>query len=190
MIAQLVQERPFSRTLSEFRPSSSFIAVTDCLRSIIVNHLRRQRTEIEDDYYSNIGIAVIYLKYNDPEQSLSNILASLLKQFIDDQEVIPDALNVLYDRHPDHRTSLSIGEIIDALKTTIKSYSKTFIAVDGLDECDENVRWDMIEQLRHFHEITHIIITSRYLDSICEELEDFEHFEIKAHESDIELYID
>lgn len=85
---------------------------------------------------------------------------------------------------------MSTSEIIDALKTTINSNPKTFIVVDGLDECDENVRWDLIEQLRHFHEIAHIIITSRYLDHICEELEDYEHFEIKAHESDIELYID
>lgn len=164
--------------------------MTDFLRSIIVNHLRRQRTEVEDGTDSNIGVAVIYLKYNDPEQSLSNLLASLLKQFIEDQEVIPDALHILYDRHSDHRTSLSTDKIIDALKTTIKSYSKTYIAVDGLDECDENVRWDLIDQLKQFHEIAHIIVTSRYLDSICEELEDFESFEITAHESDIELYID
>jgi hypothetical protein len=165
-------------------------ALTDCLRSIIVNYLRRQRTEDEGSSHDDVGVAVIYLKYNDPEQSLDNLLASLLKQFIEDQGVVPDALHILYDRHADHRTSLSTDEIIDALKSTIKSYSKTFIVVDGLDECDEKVRWDLIERLKQFHETAHIIITSRYLDSICEELEEFEQFEIKAHGLDIERYID
>lgn len=72
----------------------------------------------------------------------------------------------------------------------IKSCSETFILVDGLDECGEEIRWDLIEQLGQFHDTVHIIITSRYLDSIREELEAFEEFEIKAHRSDIELYID
>lgn len=190
MRIQLVQGRRFSRRMSQRHPCLSIIAVSNCLRSIIVNHLRRQRTEVEDSSHNTIGVAVIYLKYNDPEQSLSNLLASLLKQFIEDQEVVPDALHILYERHSDHKTSLSTDEMINALKTTIKSYSKTFIVVDGLDECDEKVRWDLIERLKLFHGTAHIIITSRYLDSICEELEEFGQIEIKAHGSDIELYID
>ena len=184
-----MQGRRFSRRTSQY-PFSSLVAVTDRLRSIIVNYLRRQRTEAEDNTHNNIGVAVLYLKYNDPEQSLSNLLASLLKQFIEDQEVIPDALHILHDHHFDHKTSPSTDEIIEALTTTIKLYSKTMIIVDGLDECDEKVRWDLIEQLKRFHDTAHIIITSRYLDSIYEELEEFGQFEIKAHGSDIELYID
>ena len=164
--------------------------VSDYLRSIIVNHLRRQRTEFEGGGHNDVGIAVIYLNYNDPEQSLNNLLASLLKQFIEGQELVPDALCALYERHSDHKTFLSTNRIIDALKATIKSYSETFIVVDGLDECGEEIRWDLIEQLGQFYDTVHIIITSRYLDSIREELEEFEQVEVKAHKSDIELYID
>lgn len=89
---------------------TSITAVTDFVRSIIVNHLRRQRTEFEGDGHNNIGIAVIYLKYNDPEQSLNNLLASLLKQFIEDQELVPNALYALYERHFDHKTLLSTNK--------------------------------------------------------------------------------
>lgn len=76
------------------------------------------------------------------------------------------------------------------MKTTIESYSETFILIDGLDECGEEIRWDLIERLGQFHDTVHIIITSRYLNNIREELEVFEEFEMKAHKSDIELYID
>lgn len=34
------------------------------------------------------------------------------------------------------------------------------------------------------------MVTSRLLESIQEELEDFEQLEIKAHKSDIELFVD
>jgi predicted RNA-binding protein YlqC (UPF0109 family) len=34
------------------------------------------------------------------------------------------------------------------------------------------------------------LVTSRLLESIQEELEDFEQLEIKAHKSDIELFVD
>ncbi len=57
--------------------------------SIIVNHLRRERAE---HMKSSIGIAVIYLKYNEPEQTLDNLLASLLKQLAQEYDSIPGAL--------------------------------------------------------------------------------------------------
>lgn len=159
-------------------------------RSIVVNHLRRQRTELEDSNHDKIGIAIIYLKYNDPEQTLKNLLASLLKQLIEEQDAVPDTLQALYERHCDHKTSLSAEGVAIALKAMIKTYSKTLIVVDGLDECSEENRWGLVEQLTQLHETVHIIITSRYLDSIREELKDFEQLEVKSHRSDIELFID
>jgi len=48
----------------------------------------------------------------------------------------------------------------------------------------------LLDQLREFEDIVHIMITSRILESIEEELGDFEKMEIKAHRSDIELSVD
>jgi len=47
--------------------------------------VRRARTELtENGDDKTIEIAVLYLKYNDPDQTLNNLLASLLKQLVEE----------------------------------------------------------------------------------------------------------
>jgi Cdc6-like AAA superfamily ATPase len=53
----------------------------------------------------NVGIAYLYCNYRrQHEQSLEDLFASLLKQFIQEQPSIPDIVKTLYDRHRDKRT--------------------------------------------------------------------------------------
>lgn len=112
-----------------------------------------------------------------------------MKQLVEEQEAVPDLLQALYDRHCDCKTSPSLDSLAKALDSSIKAYTKVFFIVDALDECDEEIRWGLLDQLRKFEDV-HIMITSRILESIEEELDDFEKMEIKAHKSDIELYVD
>ncbi|KAI9760770.1 MAG: hypothetical protein M1840_002216 [Geoglossum simile] len=157
------------------------------LASIIVNHLRRERDE---HMKSRIGIAVIYLRYNDPEQTLDNLLGSLLRQLVQESDTIPSALLELYEHHRDRNTSPSSDEILEVLSSTIEVLEEVFFVIDGLDECNEGLRWELIEQLGKFQPNLHLLITSRYLDSIAEDLEDFKQFEVMANKADIELFID
>ena len=48
----------------------------------------------------------------------------------------------------------------------------------------------MVEQLRRFQDAVQILVTSRFLPSIHEELDDFEQLGPKSHRSDIELFTD
>jgi hypothetical protein len=155
--------------------------------SIILNHLRRERAE---ESKSSIGIAVIYLKYNEPEQTLDNLLASLLKQLAQEHDSIPDALLNIYEHHRERNTPPSVDEVFEALSSVIEAYKEVFFIVDALDECPEEVRWGLVEKLQSFQPKVRLMITSRYLDSIAEELADFARFEIKANKADIELFID
>ncbi|KAI9859761.1 MAG: hypothetical protein M1813_006478 [Trichoglossum hirsutum] len=157
------------------------------LTSIIVNHLRRERAEHSK---CSIGIAVIYLKYNDPEQTLDNLLGSLLRQLVQESEAIPPALLELYEHHRDRNTSPSPDEISETLSSAIENFGEVFFVVDGLDECSDDLRWELVEQLQRFQPKLHLLITSRYLDSIDEELQGFERFEVTANRADIELFID
>ena len=72
----------------------------------------------------------------------------------------------------------------------MKSYQKVYFIIGALDECTEEVRWGLVEQLRRFQDVVQILVTSRFLGSIQEELEDFVQLEKKANRSDIELFID
>ena len=68
--------------------------------------------------------------------------------------------------------------------------ARSLIFVDGLDECSEDIRWALIETLKGIGPNVSLFFTSRLLEAIGEELEDFQHAEISAHQEDIELYVE
>ena len=162
-------------------------SITDPRRSIIINHLRQGRPE---ESKGLVGITFIYFKYNETDQTFDNILSSLLKQLLQDSEDIPPDILSLYERHRDRKTSPKIDEISQALSTMIQSHEEVFCIIDALDECNEDLRWELVEKLETLGPKLRVLVTSRYLDSIAEELEEYHRFEIKANKADIELFIE
>ena len=157
------------------------------IASIIVNHLRRARAE---DQRRKLGIAVVYLKYNEPDQTLDNVLGSILRQLVQDSDSVPPAMLDLHEHHRGRNTSPNLDEIAKLFNSTLDTYEEVFLVVDGLDECNEQLRWDLIEQFEPLSPGLRLFVTSRYLDAIDEELSGFHRYEIKANRADIELFID
>ena len=160
---------------------------SDTSRSIAINHLRQSRPEGSK---GRIGIMFIYLKYNEPEQTSDNILSSLLRQLVQELDEVPPAILSLYEHHRDRNTSPTSDEISQALATLIDDHEEVFCIIDALDECKEQLRWDLIEKLDNFGPKLRVLITSRYLESIAEELKTYERYELKANKADIELFIE
>ena len=121
---------------------------------------------------------------------MHNLTTSLVKQLAQEQEKVSGSLRGLYERHCQQNSIPTLEEILEVTKSVVATYDKVFFVTDALDECCDETRWGLLDFLRQFQPSTHIIITSRSLDSIGEELEDFQHLEIKAHRSDVELFID
>jgi hypothetical protein len=79
------------------------------------------------------------------------------------------------------------------LPISIEAFSEVYFVLDALDECSDEVRWGTVGRLRELSESqpkVRILILSRFLGDIGEELKEFERLEIKAHQDDIELFID
>lgn len=72
----------------------------------------------------------------------------------------------------------------------VDSHEEVFCIIDALDECNEDVRWELVEKLGNLGPKLRVLITSRYLDSIAEELEVYARFEIRANKADVELFIE
>jgi hypothetical protein len=101
------------------------------LTSIVVDYLDSKR-QIDP----TIGIAYIYCNFRrKDEQKVDDLLASLLKQFIQEQSSVPDSAKTLYNQHKDKRTRPSLDEISKTLNSAITYYSRAYIVVDALDEC-------------------------------------------------------
>lgn len=141
------------------------------IRSIAVDYLN-ERAESETG--GQIGVAAIYLKYNDPDQTTANVIASLLAQLLQKYGSIPTSLLQLYDRHQAYRSLPLYTELEDEFLLLIDAFDKVFV----------------VGMFQRFQAQVSLMVTSRFLDSIHEELVGFEQLEIRAHRADIELFID
>ena len=160
------------------------------LTSIVVEELF---TRFEND--GNIGIAYLYYNYRrEHEQNLKDLFASLLKQFVQEQPSIPDSVKTLYDHHKGKRTRPSLDEILGILQSVAAVYSRTFIIIDALDECQisNGCRQRFLSGLFNLQEKcgANLFTTSRPIPDITEKFKGSTIFEIRARDEDVRQYLD
>ncbi|KAH7191748.1 nucleoside phosphorylase, partial [Fusarium flagelliforme] len=102
------------------------------LTSIVVDHLLSELRQSPD-----IGIAYIYCNYQrHTQQRAIDLLASLLRQLAQPRSPLPRGVQELYNFHDNFRTYPTASQISRALSSVAGEYSKVFIFVDALDECN------------------------------------------------------
>jgi hypothetical protein len=111
-----------------------------------------------------IGIAYLYCKFrHQHEQSAEDLLANLLKQLAQGQSSLLDSVELLYDRHKTESTRASFEEISATLQSVAFTYSRVFIVVDALDECQATCRSSFVSEIFKFQTKTraNFLATSR-----------------------------
>jgi hypothetical protein len=158
------------------------------LTSIVVEELT---TRFSSD--PTIGIAYIYCNFRrQDEQKISDLLASLLKQLA---AIQPSLLGIteLYDRHNTKRTRPSLDEISRSLQAITSQYSRVFLIVDALDECQvsDGCRQRFLSSLFNLQaqHKANLFITSRPISSMEKEFEGISKLEIRASEEDVQKYL-
>ncbi len=100
------------------------------LTSIVVDDLYAR---FRDDVH--VGIAYLYCNFRrHADQKVEDILSSLIRQLSQDQSLLPKCLRDLYDKHRG-RTRPSLDELSRALRAVANLFSRVFIVVDALNEC-------------------------------------------------------
>ncbi|KAK6356022.1 hypothetical protein TWF718_000395 [Orbilia javanica] len=161
------------------------------LTSIVIDHL------LQFDSYSAIGVAYIYFDYKwTYEQTIYNLLASLLKQLAHRQRPFPEHVKRMYDRHESNKTWPPTNDIIEALRTVATAYSRVFVVVDALDECQvsDYCRNNFLSAIFELYTECgiNIFATSRNIEEIVErfKLQGSTVLEIRAHAEDLRSYLD
>jgi hypothetical protein len=159
------------------------------ITSIVIEHLY---TRFQND--SSIGIAYLYCNFRrQHEQKPEDLLASLLKQLVQEQPSIPESISSLHKRHRDKRTRPSFEEISKALHSVVTDYSKTFIIVDALDECQvsDGGRRRFLSEIFSLQTRTgaNLFTTSRCIPEIMNEFKEATLLEIRASSEDIRKYL-
>lgn len=87
----------------------------------------------------NTGIAFAYCSFQrHEEQTVRRLLASLIQQLVQDLIPVPDSIRESYDNHLCKRTRPSADELSRALRSVVGQFSRVFIVIDALDECQSS----------------------------------------------------
>ena len=152
-----------------------------------MNHLRALKREFKKD---RIGVACVYMTHKDTYPTVEKIMRSLMRQLIQGRAPVPDPIYKLYRQHLDNATSPSSLGLSQTFSELWQHFDDVFIIIDALDECNDRVGRALVHELRAFQPRIRLLITSRYLESIKCQLEDFQPLEIRASTDDIHLYIE
>lgn len=157
--------------------------------SIVVEHLE----PLQDQ---ETGVAYVYCNFRrHDEQRPYNLLASLLKKLGQDQkwDSVRKILTKLYDRHKNRRSRPSLEEIAGAFQSVSATYSRTFVIIDAVDECqhpDGRLKIFLAEIFKLQAGCgANIFATSRPIPDIRHLFKTAMPLEIKATAEDIELYV-
>ncbi|KAI3337266.1 hypothetical protein HD806DRAFT_518169 [Xylariaceae sp. AK1471] len=163
------------------------------LTSIVVDNLL--------DLYradNSVGICYIFLNFRrKDEQKLDDLMASLLKQLAHNRPALPSgSVKLLHDRHKKTRTRPSFDELCQALCSVISEYSRVFVVIDALDECQiaDNCRSNFISELLNLSSglEVNVFATSRGIPEITSRfiVGGAGVREIRASDHDIVRYVD
>ncbi|KAF5684547.1 hypothetical protein FCIRC_3890 [Fusarium circinatum] len=130
------------------------------LVSIVIQHL----LNLFDKDNSTL-IAYHYCDFGQQNnETVHHIFSSILKQFAQCLGSLPATMVTLYNEHKKKDTRPSLSEIASALKTVASLSSRTFIVIDGLDEC---LVWrNLMAQLKDLQGVN-ILATSREIPEIA-----------------------
>ncbi|KAJ3578793.1 hypothetical protein NPX13_g1780 [Xylaria arbuscula] len=162
------------------------------LASIVVDNLLHLHRDDE-----NIGICYIFLNFRRvAEQTVANLVASLIKQLESIKNGLSEPLRLLYEKHKKRGTRPSCKELCDTLQSLSANYSRIFMIVDALDEFqpqDNGFRSRFIDELLDLWSNfgVNIFVTSRFIPEItCRFDKVGNKIEIRASNDDIAKYMD
>lgn len=141
-----------------------------------------------------IGMAYIYCNFRQrATQMIDDLMASLVKQLTQFQFPLPASVECLYDKHITMRTRPSSDEILDVLRDVVKMYTRLFVVVDALDECQvsDDTRARLLSELFSLQTLrgANIFATSRKIPQIIDQFDGCISLEIRAHDEDVLQYL-
>ncbi|KAK6523259.1 hypothetical protein TWF694_006148 [Orbilia ellipsospora] len=159
------------------------------ITSIVVDYLSRHLQG------PNIGIAYIYFNIQQKNiQKADNLVASLLKQLAESQSPLSENIKDIYSRRKSKHTRPSFEELSEALQLVTRTYTRVFIIIDALDECQTagGCRKQFLDEIFRLQTepTVSIFATSRIITEICDMFQDATSLTILARGEDIEKYID
>ena len=142
-----------------------------------------------------MGIAFIYCNFRlHDQQKDCDLLISILKQLSEQRQALPDCVEDIFNKHKTKHTRPSSTEILANLHSVAAMYSKVFIVVDALDECQvvDGSRKRLLTEIFNLQTNGKVsfIATSRHIPDIIYNFQEDMQIDVRATEEDIRRYLD
>jgi hypothetical protein len=159
------------------------------ITSIVVDHLHSKFRN--DDI---VAIAYLYCNFREQgKQTPTNLLLSLLKQFIWELPSIPESVQKLHNSCKAKRIRPTFDEISEVLHSVVATYSRSFIIVDALDEyrVPDGGGSKFLSEIFNLQAKTgsNLFVTSRFIPEIEQKFEGCLSVEVRATDDDVQRYI-
>jgi len=139
----------------------------------------------------DVAVACIFCNYKERStQSLEELVASILRQIIQDHPFASESIKAFCKEFRDKQRRPRLTNLIDALRSEIRTYSRVFFILDALDECPEDYQARLIAELESISSTVYLMVTSRPLDLIKQQFQGARHLDINAKDEDVRKYID
>jgi hypothetical protein len=94
-----------------------------------------------------------------------------LKQLAEDHPaVVYKYVKALYQLHKNQQTRPELPQYMETLQSVIGAFAKVFAVVDALDECPDETRTELFEELRSLANIN-LLVTSRHHAAIARDFQ-------------------
>lgn len=163
------------------------------LTSIIIDDILHKTREHRD-----VAVVWIYCNFREAhDQRVNSLLATILRQLGQIPTELPNSVQELYHHHIKMRTAPSIQELSMTLQSVASLYSRIFLFVDALDECQtiDGCREKFLQEIETLQAISgmNIFLTSRYNPIISENIKGYKNVisvEIRATDQDVANYVE
>lgn len=143
-------------------------------------------------------ICVNFRDGDENELTLESINASLLTQLLFRRRQLhhghSDQLKTQFREFQLHQTPLTREESTELLNIESEAFTKKFLIVDALETCsshlDPRIQANFMERIRQLSANWNVLVTVRSGASIGNKISSDHEISVKAHDSDIKLYIE
>ena len=105
-------------------------------------------------------------------------------------EFFTDEVVECHERHRKANTKPSISELSALLKSATGYFTKTIIVIDALDECHEDSRSVLIDEMNGLSKEVSLLITSRHAFNTVPGIRTDITIRLKATDADIKSYLE
>ena len=136
----------------------------------------------------SVGVAGVYCNFKERDsQSPENLLAACCAQLA--PQTLPETIIELHRTHSAKNTRPSRQENFKAFESCITQLRTTYLVVDAMDECSEDVRNTLMKYFRTLPNQIRLLVTTRHIDEILYEFRNSPRVEIRANPDDLKKYV-